>query len=406
MSRLNWIKALAATSCAAALCVAAFAAEGLPQSSKILYKDVPSYLDICRAPAKFATKDESKLKFKIIFKNKTENLPAKYEDSFAKSYALIVPEGDVPDSFTKIPIIFSNARGKVRDDITNLELSKPVILYATLRFKMYKDPKKKDSEPEKLYVLMVDDLETPDTAIVIDNAKDSDFAPAKSKRVDIQYDKYLGKKVAIPFRFKDIDNKIPNEIVKVADISSETHFIIQTQEVFHTSIIAERANERCVEPLIDAQPGDAIVVNGVLTKAEDPTSQKHIPIYFFVVHSVVNGQAANASATAAAATAKAPAPSAQPASAPAPEAAPAPAAAPQAAPETAKPAAPALPPEWSEELPPLPPSKSAPSTKPAAPAASSSGTPAKPAAEAAKAPAAGSVSPLDDWKSILQEQAK
>ena len=395
MQNRKWLRALYLTSCAFALCLTSLATDNIPQSSKAQYKDVPSYLDICRNPGKFAQKDESKIKFKIVFKAKADSLPAKYEEIYAKSYALILPDGDIPEAFTKVPIVYSTARGKLRDEIMNLELNKPIILYATLRFKMFKDPKKKDVEAEKLFVIMVDDIETPELAVKdnFDASKDGDFTPAKSKRVDIQYEKYLGRKVSIAFHFKDTDNRIPPEIAKLTDISNETHFVILPTEVFHTTIIAERDNEKCVEPMIDAQTGDIIVLNGVLKKAEDPTSQKHIPIYFFYVYSLSLDPAppkdADASKPAAAQT---PTPIAQATLAQTPivQATPAQTPPAQAVPVQATPAQTA---------------KSAPQPSPLE---IPTPTPAKQPEPTATKPGQGnqSSSPLDDWKSILQEQAK
>lgn len=361
MQTCKWLKTLALAVCAATLWLPGFAADNIPQSAKALYKEVPSLLDICRNPAKFAPKDECKLKFKIVFKAKADTLPPKYEDAFAKNNALIVPEGDVQEGFTKIPIIYSTARSKLRDEITNLELNKPVILYATLRFKMFKDSKRKDAEQEKLFALFVDDIEIPELTVrdLVDITKDAEFAPAKSKRLDLQYERYLGRKVSVAFHFKDTDNKISADIAKLTDIGNETHFTIIPTEVFHTAIVAERNNEKCVEPLIDMLPGDLMTLNGVLRKADDPTSQKHIPVYYFYVYSIAAGATAQKSVEE-----PRPAPQVQtPAPAPEPAAPPVPAPAKEPEPKPA----PQAPPPQSQS---------------------------------------GSPSPLDDWKGILQEQAK
>lgn len=264
--------------------------DNLPPNVKLQYKEEPSYLEICRNYEKIYKRDESKVRFKIIFKNKLESLPDKFGEAFPKSYNQIVPDGLTPESsgFQRVLIVFPSGNEKLKGDIDALEIGKPVIVFATMKTKMYKDAKKKDADSERLYVLLVEDVDSPGAVLKEDvlAAKDADFEKSKFRRVDIQYDKFLDKKVRFDMHFKDIDNRVPQMLTKLSEMTDETHFALTPMETFHTPILVARDNERCVEPLIDAKPGDRMSLCGVLRKADDPSAQKRQVIYFFYVYSL------------------------------------------------------------------------------------------------------------------------
>ena len=377
MQNRKWLLAFCIASLSALTSLQVNATDNISQTAKAQYKEVTSYLDICKNPAKYAQKDESKIKLRIVIKGREDTLPPKHDDAFGKNFAQIIPDGDIPTSFAKVPIVYSSTAGKkLRDEIINLDFNKPLILFATLRYKIWKDPKKKDSEPEKLFIIVIEDIETPDLAVKenTDTLKEGDFIPTKAMKIDIQYDKFLGKKVAIQLHFKDIDNKISPDILKLTDITNETHFTILPSDTFHTTIISERENDKCVDPLLDAQPGDTMTISGILKKADDPTSQKHIPVYFFLALSIgvepapkdpLTQKPLTQSATAAA-PATAPAPVALPTPAQIPTPAPAPVPAPAQTP---------VPPSMTTPAPTTTPATSGPSS-----------------------------AVLDDWKSIIQQK--
>ncbi len=385
----------------AAFCLNANGGE-LSSSAKAQYADVPSYLEICRDPERLVNKGDTKFKFKIVLKTKADKLtPEKYEDSFPKGLAVLVPDGDAPESpqlgLVKVPIAYLKSSTKLRDEIAALDLGKPIVLYATLRSKSFSF-KRKDSASsmgnekqvtEKLFVLIVDDLDLPEAATKVDiaNAKESDFNSTKFRRLDIQYDKFLDRKVTIAMRFKDIDNNIPQALNKAApEISNESYFQFLSQDAFHTSIIIPRDNEKCVEPLLDAAPGDKLFLSGMLKKAEDGAALKKSPTYYFLVYSISSKEPAAGQAPAEAPTPLPAAPAAPAEPAPVPAAPPPAAAAP--VPEAPAPAAVAA------QAPPAP--EPAPTAAPAA-APAKTGT-------ANGSGAATAI--LDDWKSVLKTQSK
>ncbi|OGV50306.1 MAG: hypothetical protein A2X49_16185 [Lentisphaerae bacterium GWF2_52_8] len=254
--------------------------DNISELNKTSYKNDATYAEIVKNPDDIQKKAEKRC-FTIVYQE-CKPLADPYLELLPKSYLMIKTDGETP-----IPIVFSSNSDKLKADIDSLVPGKRISIYAILRSKLktvrkkVADNKSDKVESERHFFLSVDDIDLSIRRVEEGNSNISEFEAVPLRRVDIQYEKYIDKKVQFTVRFKDIDNKMPQAISKFTDMTEDDQFCVFLQDSFHFPIIADRENDHCVAAISVAKPNAEMIICGAMRKNIDPAQKNARPVYYF-----------------------------------------------------------------------------------------------------------------------------
>ncbi|MEI6424442.1 MAG: hypothetical protein WCP55_19650, partial [Lentisphaerota bacterium] len=249
------------------------------------YKDEGSYAQIFENPKDFSRK---KLVLNAVFQNIVLKPPKPY-DELLPSYNIVNIE-----NAKSIPFMFSSKNEDLRKVISEIQPGKLIKFFGVLYHKTYslRKPGKVNIDNEKFYFFEIDDIE------LISSEKDGgnslnfmdadDFTDVEFRRIDIQYAKFLDRKVKFNISFKDIDNKLPTQFIKLSNISEDTHFQLLAVEPFHTPIIIQRDNEKAVNALVNTMVNANLTIYGTLKSIRDPSLKNESPQFYIDVNDIKN----------------------------------------------------------------------------------------------------------------------
>jgi len=258
-------------------------ADRLSDKGKKEYKDEGSYVQIFENPKDFSRK---KLILNAVFQSITLKPPKPY-DELLPNYSIVNIENSKP-----IPLMFSSKNDELRKVISELQPGKLIKFFGTLYHKNYSLRKagKINVDNEKFYLFEIDDIE------LLSSEKDEEkpsallnedyFTEVEFRRIDIQYAKFVDKKVKFNICFRDIDNKLPPQFIKLSNISEDTHFQLLAVELFHTPIIVQRDNEKAVNTLVNAKVNANLTVYGTLKSVYDPSLKNESPQFYIDVKDI------------------------------------------------------------------------------------------------------------------------
>ncbi len=249
------------------------------QKDRSEYKEDASYVQVLENPTDFQRRP---LKFKVVFMGITAKLQPPYDSVLPPHYYLV----DIENA-RAIPIVFSSKNDILRAAFSEAPPRRAITLFGSIKSKSFKRKNILNAPSEKLYYFEVDDMDADISGDT--SAKKAEAERSKPgqpefvslRRLDIQHDSFVGKKICFAFSFKDINNRFNQEFTKISGISDDKYFEILIDEPFHTLIVAKRGGEECVGPLEDAKPGAQFIGFGVLKRAEDP-AQKNLYSYYYV----------------------------------------------------------------------------------------------------------------------------
>lgn len=259
-------------------------AEDVQEIEKKEYNDEGSYAQIFENPKDYLRK---RLILRIVFQNVVQKLPKPYDDILPAYFSMINIE-----NAKLIPFVYSEKDDALRKRFSELAPNKLIKVYGVLLSKTYN--KKGGAalanvDGKKCYYFEIEDI----GQITTDNKEPkqllpnlSDYSYVEFRRLDIQYAKYLEKKINFNVSFRDIDNNIPIHLIKLSNINTDTHFQIYVSEPFHTSIIVNRNNENCVKTIVNAKTNSKITIYGLLKNVSDPAQKDEKPQYYIEAHMI------------------------------------------------------------------------------------------------------------------------
>jgi len=248
--------------------------------AKKAYKGSETYEKISKTPDSFRKK---KVKIDVIMGDWSDIVPESLKDVFTKYYGTISINSE---KGSLLPIVYSNKNDKLKSNVEKLDAGTPVTLYGTVQYKIAKIKKGRKTTSSKVYYFEIDDIDERS----LDNAPESEdefkadaYAKVKPRRLDIQYEDHIGKKVEFTVTFRDISDNLPKNIINAGYLPEE-YFVLIPVEQFHTRIVVKRDNELCITPIIDATTNKTKLKLYCLLKSatETPSARSR----FIVVHRV------------------------------------------------------------------------------------------------------------------------
>ena len=290
-------KKIAVLSLACIFATSVVSGKELSQREKSAYSDDKTFEEICFSPKDASSKSISKHKCQISYQEQTLNIPRSFPRLIGE-YVIVKP---ALTGSSKIILLYKKSNDYLFSKFKEISPDSTVTIYGTLR---HKTVKKVD-----YYFMIIDDVEKVVPKSVISDEPDSppiafveaDYEQVSFREFQVNFTKYLDKKVYLSLHLKNIVNQLNTQLQKIAGMSVENYFVINAVHISEfdlmepkgldvqqlgINIVANREDENITRAIIETPDNKDMLFYGRLKKLEDPTSSRVKPTYFFMLDGI------------------------------------------------------------------------------------------------------------------------
>ena len=273
-------------------------AKELSKKERSSYSDEKTFEEICFSPEDASPKPISKHKFHISYQGQTLKVPRTFQKLLLGDQVIVKANGR--DS-SNILLLYKKKDKYLYSKFKAILPGTTITIYGTLR---HKTMKKVD-----YYYIIIDDVTPFRSKEVASSDKEdtntpfseSDYKKVSLREFQVNFTKYLNRKVYLPLHIKSIINQLNTQLQYLAGMNVEHYFIIDADkrtgvdamnpngidiQPFGLDIVAKRSNKKLTQEIIKTPPENDLFFYGRLKKLQDPINSKSRPTYYFMLDGI------------------------------------------------------------------------------------------------------------------------